>query len=161
MVFTGLGGIQNALEIGRLLPASCGDDHGKHPTPIICKETAAVLPLHVVSSHPPPGKCNMIFPQSRWDASWRRPCLAEFLLGSAMTEPGSANKAGSPVPGTQATTEPDLLMPCHAPTNKAFSAKIRTILREFPSPYIWREREKSSKGEKTRRKREEMKEGGG
>lgn len=68
---------------------------------------------HVVSSHPPPGKRNMIFPQSRWDASWHRPCLAESPPppSSALTEPGSANKAGSPVPGTQQPLSP----PCPCP----------------------------------------------
>lgn len=144
----GLKGVENALEAGCFLPASYGDDHGKHPTPIICKEAAALLPLHVASSHPPPGKCNMIFLQSRWDASWHSPCLPEVPLGSAMIQPGSTNKAGSPVPGTQ---QP-LSLPCHALTNKACNAKIRTILRELPSPYAWKEREKEQRKKKKRKK---------
>lgn len=37
-----------------LLPASYGDNHGKHPTPTICKETAAVLPLLMWFPHTHP-----------------------------------------------------------------------------------------------------------
>lgn len=140
-----------------LLPVSCGNVHGQHPTPIICKETAAVLPFHVLSSHPPPGRCNMIFPQRRWDASWSRPCPAELSLGAALTMPSSANRAGSLMPGAQGPSSQPA--PAHhEPTGKASSAKIRTVsfcsqfFKEFLFLMYW---ERDTKGTKERKRKEE------
>ena len=109
----------------RVPPASCGNVHGKHPPPILCKEAAAVLPFHVVSSHPPAGKCGVIFPRSRRAASWSCPRLAECSPSTVLAAPCRADEAGAPAP-TPSSHCASPARACFIPTTKASSAKTGT-----------------------------------
>ena len=133
-------------------PASCGNVHGKHPPPILCKEAVAVLPFHVVSSHPPPGKCDVIFPRSRRAASWSCPRLAECSPSAVLAAPCRADKAGAPAP-THVATVPAPPVPASYQPPKRPVPRLE-LLPFAPSSetvtsftYLERDRGKKSKGE--------------
>lgn len=83
------------------------------------------MPFHVVSSHPPPGKCDVIFPRSRRAASWRCSCPAECSPSAVLAAPCRADEAGAPAP-TPSSHCASPACACFIPTDKASSAKTRT-----------------------------------